>query len=211
MLAIALAFVLLAQDTLPISATPSTSAEVLLSAEVTHGAEAWLLATYPSLRRGDVTVHVFGDKGAVRLHVIRETAAQAPGSRSISPPVLVVDVVTTPDGRVETVAARGPLVQSAALDDLKALVTAHPEWTESDISSAIAAAGGTYGPDADLSSVAAQSVLSDVLRSDGTVAEKRFAVTPIGPVWLVDVATARRTYQLAFEPMRGQLIGIAPK
>src|SRR5437762_14388963 len=98
------------------------------SSEAVNSAQAWLLATYPALRRGDLTVRIYGDAQTMRFEVVEEPAAQPPGPRAASPPALVVDLHATKDGRVEFATARGPLVRSAALDSLKAQVAAHPEW-----------------------------------------------------------------------------------
>ena len=182
------------------------------SSEAVNSAQAWLLATYPALRRGNLAVRVYGDAETMRLEVVDEPAAQPPGPRAASPPALVVDLHATKDGRVEFAAARGPLVRSAALDSLKAQVAAHPEWTDPDVDAAIATQGGQYGPSA-RSAVLAQSPSAGlVLHTNATVIGSAFVRNnPRGPIWIVDVAGATRSYQLAFESVSGQLIGVTPK
>jgi hypothetical protein len=183
------------------------------SSDVANRAQAWLLATYPALRRGDLAIQIYGDAETMRLEVTEEPSARAPGPRAPSAPVLVVDLHATKDGRVEYVTARGPLVQSAALESLKVQVAAHPEWTDADVDAAIAAAGGQYGPTNSATLLARTPSASTVLHTqNASVTASTFVRTdPRGPVWMLDVTTPTRSYRTVFEPVSGQLIGITPK
>jgi hypothetical protein len=183
------------------------------SSDVANRAQAWLLATYPALRRGDLAIQIYGDAETMRLEVTDEPSARAPGPRAPSAPVLVVDLHATKDGRVEYVTATGPLVQSAALASLKAQVAMHPAWTNEEVDAAIAAAGGQYGSTAGAAVLAQTPPASALLDAATTmVSASAFARTdPRGPVWTVDVSTPTRTYQVVFEPVGGQLIGVKPK
>ena len=155
-------------------------------------------------------MHVYGDAETMRFEVVDEPAAQAPGSRAASPPALVIDLHATKDGRVEFVNARGALVHSAESDNLKAQVAAHPEWTDADVDAAIASAGGRYGPAT--SPGTSPAVVSGVLRATVSVTSSTFVRGDTrGPLWIVEVAGATRSYRLALEPIAGQLIAITPK
>ena len=188
----------------------SQDAVAVSSSEAVNRAQAWLLAAYPALRRGNLAVHVYGDAETMRLEIVDEPSAQAPGPRAASPPALVVDLHATKDGRVEFVTARGPLVYSAESDNLKAQVAAHPGWMDGDIDAAIASVGGHYGPAS--SPAASAAVVSGVLRTAATATSSAFVRSdPRGPAWIVEVAGPTRSYQLAFEPLDGQLIGVTPK
>jgi hypothetical protein len=189
-------------------AAPVPTADV--SSEAVNRAQAWLLATYPALRRGDLAVRVYGDAQTMRLEVTAQPAAQAPGDRTQPAPILTVDLHASADGRVERMTAQGPLVQSAARDALQAQVAAHPEWTDMDVADAINAAGGRHGPGAP--PARSPAALGAVLKAAVTVGRSTFVRRDArGPVWIVDVAAPTRTYQVAFEPLGGQVIAVTPK
>ena len=202
---VGLLVVLLAQVTT--SSTPSNS----VSVEPTAHVQAWLLATYPPLRHGDLAIRVAGDGERLRVDVIEESARQSLGSRASSVAGLVVDLHVATDGRVDELTARGALVQSPALDVLKKEVTDHPAWTQDDIANAIMARGGQFGPTAGarlLSSIPSEAVPCP----DASVTESAFMTRhPRGPVWTVDFACTKGAYRLMFEPIGGQMIGIAAK
>ena len=78
MLSFVLALVLVQSPQTPLAPDAATVA----SSEAVNSAQAWLLATYPALRRGNLAVHVYGDAETMRFEVVDEPAAQAPGSRA---------------------------------------------------------------------------------------------------------------------------------
>lgn len=182
------------------------------SSDAMSRAQAWLLATYPALQRGDVVIRMYGDAETLRAEVAQEPAAQLPGRRSAPPPVLVVDLHAAKDGRVEAMTARGGLVQSAALDTLKAQILGQPSWTDDEIATAITSAGGKFGPAALSRVLSNMPSLATMMRTDAVVTQSTFiGRDPRGPVWVIDVASATRTYRVTVEPITGQLIGIAPR
>lgn len=188
-------------------ASPSTDARAINATR----AAAWLAAAYPALRRGDVTIRIAGDGERLHLEVLDEPAAQPPGPRA-SIAALTVDLRYAADGRVEKATADGPLVQSAALDALKKAIAAHPDWTDAQIATAIANAGGQFGPTAAAKIETAIPLASALLRADATVTSSTFnARDARGPVWTTDVTSGTRTYQFTFEPIGGQLIAVAAK
>src|SRR5690349_6449174 len=134
------------------------------NAAVATRAQAWIAAAYPTVRTGDVGFRIATDGQRLHVEVLDEAARQVPGRRDVVP-ALTVDVRYGADGALEEAAAHGPLVQSAALDALKKAVAGHPEWTDAQIATAIANAGGQFGPTA-AAKLATVSASASVLLRD---------------------------------------------
>ena len=73
MLSFVLALVLVQSPQTPLAPDAATVA----SSEAVNSAQAWLLATYPALRRGDLTVRIYGDAETMRLEVVDEYGRRA--------------------------------------------------------------------------------------------------------------------------------------
>jgi hypothetical protein len=174
-------------------------------------AQAWIAAAYPTVRTGDVGFRIASDGQRLHVEVLDEPARQVPGRRDVVP-ALTIDLRYAADRSLEEAAAHGPLVQSAALDALKKAVTAHPEWTDAQIATAITNAGGQFGPTAAARIAALMPSASTLLRTEVSVASPAFnARDNRGPLWTTDVTSDGRTFRFAFEPIGGQLISIAPQ
>jgi hypothetical protein len=172
-------------------------------------AQAWIAAAYPTVRTGDVGFRIATDGQRLHVEVLDEVARQLPGRREVVP-ALTVDLRYASDGALEEATARGPFVQSVALDALKKAVTAHPEWTDAQIDTAITNAGGQFGPTA-AAKLATASPASALLR-DASVTTSTFdARDARGPVWTSEVTSGTRTFQFAFEPISGRLVSITVK
>lgn len=173
-------------------------------------AHAWLLAAYPSLRRGDLGIRVYGSGDVQRLEIVEEPTAAAPGTATRTP-FGTIDLLFNRAGYLEGMRAEGRFVRSAANATVKAQVDAHPAWTLTDVDSAIKAAGGQYPSTAKAALVAQAPALVKILRRDATLVGSALVKTADGPLWVVEVATATRSYRLAFEPLSGQLVRVAAK
>jgi hypothetical protein len=172
-------------------------------------AQAWIAAAYPTVRTGDVGFRIASDGQRLHVEVLDEPARQVPGRRDVVP-ALTVDLRYASDGALEEATARGPFVQSVALDALKKAVTAHPEWTDAQIDTAITNAGGQFGPTA-AAKLATASPASALLR-DASVTTSTFdARDARGPVWTTELTSGGRSYQFTFEPIGGKLIAIRAK
>ena len=96
---------------------------------------------------------------------------------------------------------------------LSALVRQHPEWTATDVGTAIVAADGRFPPANEATLLKELSLSTELIPSDASVEGIRFVTTGVtaGPLWLVDVRSATRTWRLAVEPFRGHVIDVVVK
>ena len=194
------------------AATPPQSAPDAPPAvdDVAVGGHRWLLDVYPSLRRSDVGIRVYGTGEVQRLAIAEEPTALTPGA-SARTPLGTVDLYFNRAGHLEGMQASGRLVRGGANAALQTQVDAHPEWTTAQIDAAIVAAGGLYPSTARAALLAQTPALAKVLRRDGTLVTSALTKTADGPLWLVEVSTATRSYRLAFEPLSGQLVRVSAK
>ena len=159
---------------------------------------------------GDVAVAVDGDLVTTRAVVMERPAERVPGAVVSATPVLTADLHRSAvTGRVERLEAWGPLVQTAARQALQAEIAAHPEWTLTEVATAIAAAGGQYGPGTREAVLAHLPALGALLGGEATLVDAQFVRDEArGPLWIVEVASPTRGYLIAVEPLGGYVIGL---
>lgn len=189
---------------------PAAQTETAPVPATTLAAQAWLFMTYPALAQRRLQIETIGDAYHQRLAVSEPSGPEVAGAATPRP-VLQVDAHFTRAGVLERLSARGAAVGTPQLDALRTWAATRTR-TLAEVDLEVRRTGGTFGPNSAAAVVQVSQRLSAVLKAPATLLTPVFERTPdLGPVWVVEVRGARRTYRAVFEPFTGQLIAVTPK
>jgi hypothetical protein len=183
--------------------------------------EALMLTAYPDLPTDHVELMLYIDPPQLKsewqrtshlMLTLQHHHTVAKESREI-----LNAEIWSPKGILDSASFSGPHVHTLRRQELRALVSEHPEWEIADITAAMDRLGARFGPNASEARSTLLRMIDQLGGLLGTVTSKRvefvtreFEAVLLGWRGALDVMTAgsRICYALGFEPFDGRLTGI---
>lgn len=193
-------------------------------------AKAAIIGLYPELKGKDLHVAIT-DGGLLEMPgplstftmVIGRPSPDSPPGAQCPTPLLSADfsfTATSRDHRLFLFGAGGPLVNEERIKRITDEVDSHPEWSDTDVLSALSKAGARFGPSAkkellDRLPIKGLSVLMGDIDVESAEFKTRDAsqmqehLPSASLIWIVRVSTRNKNrklaYQIMLEPFDGKV------